>query len=110
RGLRVLSLAAVEAAKGAQPTADARQLGSALGAHAVVEGSLRRAGSALRASLRLIGVTDGYQLWAQRFDGPAEGLLAIGDAASQAIAAALVEQSTALPPGRVGPSDAEALD
>jgi DNA-binding winged helix-turn-helix (wHTH) protein/TolB-like protein len=42
--------------------------GRALGADAVLDGSLQRRGDRLRVAVRLLRVADGRQLWAQSFD------------------------------------------
>ncbi len=87
---------------------DPREVGGALGVQVVVDGSVRRAGGALRISTRLIGVSDGFQLWAKRFDRPEADALVISDEAAHAIAAALgVDPAARL---REAPSDASAVD
>ncbi len=47
---------------------DVRAIGRALGVGAVLEGTLQRSGDRLRITTRLVGVVDGYTLWAQDFD------------------------------------------
>jgi len=65
-------------------------------------------GGQLRVSVRLVSVRDGFQLWAKRFDRPAEEMLAAADEATAAIAAAL----TVDPPDarRAANADPVALD
>src|SRR5207249_2251718 len=60
-----------------------------LGVDHVVVGSVRRTPSGLRVAARLIGVTDGFQIWAHRIDCSDAEVLAIGDQLGQAIAQAL---------------------
>lgn len=47
---------------------DLRQIGTALGADYVVEGSVRRAGSRLRVTAELVDARSGDTLWAERYD------------------------------------------
>ncbi len=49
-------------------TADAKQIGSALGARYILEGGIRRAGSTMRISARLVDASSGAHLWAERFN------------------------------------------
>jgi TolB-like protein/Flp pilus assembly protein TadD/tRNA A-37 threonylcarbamoyl transferase component Bud32 len=58
---------------------DVRRMGAELGVATVLEGSVRRAGDALRVTVQLVNVADGYQLWSERFDGPMEDVFAIQD-------------------------------
>jgi len=71
---------------------DAREIGRALGADVVVDGSLRRLGETVRAAFRLISVEDGFQLWARRFDRAPAQVLSIADDAAHAIARALTAE------------------
>jgi adenylate cyclase len=48
-------------------TADARQIGQALGARYLLDGSIRRAGSTLRVSARLVDAGSGAQLWSETY-------------------------------------------
>ncbi|MSP61180.1 MAG: tetratricopeptide repeat protein, partial [Myxococcales bacterium] len=105
-GLRVRSRGGVMALKGMDR--DPRGLGRELGVQVVVEGTVRRAGAMLRVSTRLIGVADGFQLWARRFDRPAADVFSVGDEVSRAIAEALAVEPGG--PPRESPTDPEALD
>ena len=67
-------------------TADvARQLGVAT----LLEGSVRRAGDAVRVTARLVNADDGFQMWSQSFDRKVVDIFAIQDEIANAIAAAL---------------------
>lgn len=88
-------------------TRNVREIGRTVGANVVVDGSLRRIGETVRASIRLIAVEDGFQLWAKRFDRPPNEVLSIADDAAQAIAKALTAEA---PAQRVRTADAEAED
>jgi serine/threonine-protein kinase len=93
----------------ADTEADPRAVGQALGVQVVVEGSVRRHGELLRVQVRLVSVTDGFQIWARRFDRQQGEFLAIAEEAAQAIAQALLRPS--LPTGsRPGLRNPEALD
>jgi len=69
--------------------ADVREIGKALGAMYVVEGSVRRDQDDLRVSVQLVNAVDGYHLHSQTFDFPAEGTADIEQALSQSVAQVL---------------------
>jgi serine/threonine-protein kinase len=71
---------------------DPRDVGRRLGVDVVVDGSVRRAGERMRILARLISVRDGFQLWAQRFEGEECELLRIADEVSHAVAEALTAE------------------
>jgi TolB-like protein/DNA-binding SARP family transcriptional activator len=94
---------------------DIRELGRRLGVAWVVDGSVRREGSALRITARLANTKDGYQVWSETFDRQASDVLAIQEEIAAAIARrvgegeeATAEVETAPRRGEVG--DAEAYD
>ncbi|MBA2434233.1 MAG: hypothetical protein H0V54_03945 [Chthoniobacterales bacterium] len=64
--LSVVARAAAARLKGR--AGDERTLGAELGARYVVEGSIRKQGSAIRVSARLIDTETGAQLWAETYD------------------------------------------
>jgi TolB-like protein len=64
--LAVVARAAAARLKGR--SGDERTLGAELGARYVVEGSIRKQGSAIRVSARLIDTQTGAQLWAETYD------------------------------------------
>ena len=70
-------------------TQDIRRIGEQLGVSTVLEGSVRRAGGRLRVTAQLIGTTDGYHLWTERFDRQIEDVFAIQDEIAERIATAL---------------------
>ncbi len=87
---------------------DPRAIGRALEVQVVIEGSLRRVGERTRVSARAISVSDGFQIWAHRFDAAPGDLLVVSDQMAHAIAAALT-----LEPGgaaREGPSNPAAVE
>jgi serine/threonine-protein kinase len=106
RGLRVRARGAVLRYRGVER--DAREIGGELEVEVVVEGSVRRHGDRLRISARSIGVADGFQLWAQRFDRPASDALVVIDELTTALSSALTVERTAS--ARDAHLDPEALD
>ena len=87
---------------------DPRDIGRRIDVQVVVEGSVRRVGDALRISARLIGVADGFQLWAQRLDCKLHDLLRASDEAARAIAGAL--SAAPLTSARPALADTDALE
>jgi TolB-like protein/predicted Zn-dependent protease len=69
--------------------ADPRELGRELDVQVVVEGSFKKVGDELRIAMRLVSVTDGFQLWARRYERPEKDFVAVIDEAADAIAEAL---------------------
>ncbi len=94
-GLRVCSRGLVQ---GRHADDDPRETGRALGVDQVVLGSVRRVGGAVRITARLVGVSDGFQLWAARFERPAQDVLAINDEVVQAVGRALTAGAQGTPP------------
>jgi TolB-like protein len=86
-GLRVTAPSVVFRFKG-QPC-DARQVGRELGVEAVLEGSVWRSGDRIRVTVNLVGVKDGFNLWAHRFDSNLKDLFGIQDEVCTAVAEAL---------------------
>ncbi len=64
--LRVAARTSAFAFKGKE--IDVRDVGERLNVGAVLEGSVRKAGSRLRITAQLINVADGYHLWSGQFD------------------------------------------
>jgi serine/threonine-protein kinase len=87
RGLRVRPIGVVEPYRDAARAA--RDIGRELGVSVVVEGSIRAAGDDLRFGTRAIGVEDGFQIWAHKWQRPARGILDVSSEAARAIAGAL---------------------
>ena len=86
-GLRVTAPSVVFRLKG--PSRDVRQIGRELGVEAVLEGSVWRSGDQLRITAGLVAVKDGFNLWADRFDGNLGDVFGIQDQVCAAIAEAL---------------------
>ncbi len=68
---------------------DARTIGRRLGVQHLLEGTLRRAGSRLRITARLIDAGTGYEAWAQRYDREFTDVFAVQDDITGAIVHAL---------------------
>ena len=58
---------------------DMRQIGAALGAAHLLEGSVQQAGETLRITVQLIKAADGSHLWSQHYDRPMVDLFKIQD-------------------------------
>lgn len=87
KGLRVAARISVFQYKGKNP--EISKVGAELKAGAVVEGSVRLSGKRLRVTAELVNVSDGYQLWAERYDRTMEDMFDIQDEISKAIVEAL---------------------
>ncbi|MCP3998724.1 MAG: protein kinase, partial [bacterium] len=68
---------------------DSREIGDRLGVTKLLEGSVRKAGERLRITAQLINVSDGYQLWSQRYDRDLRDVFAIQDEISDSVVNAL---------------------
>ena len=105
RGLRVASRTSVFGLKG--KVQDVRAVGAILGASAVIEGTVRRAGDRLRISAQLSSTDDGSLLWSQRFDRTLEDVFALQDEIAHTIVDALrattfADLSEPIPPRYIG--------
>jgi len=87
RNLKVPSRTSIWQYKG--KSVDVREAGQALGVTAVLEGSIRRSGDDIRVVAQLIGVRDGFHLWARSYDRKASDPLIAQREISQSIAADL---------------------
>jgi len=70
-------------------TTDVRKIGQELRVNSVLEGSVRKAGDRLRITAQLVNVSDGLQVWSQRFDRRMEDIFAIQDEIVHSIVSAL---------------------
>jgi TolB-like protein len=68
---------------------DLRELGRALGAVYVLEGSVRRSGEKLRVTAQLISTRDGSHLWSQTYDRNSGNVLQLQEEIATAIARTL---------------------
>jgi len=76
---------------------DGLAAGRALGVQAVLEGHIQRAGNQLRVSARLLDVSDGRQLWAQRYDERFTDIFSVQDAIAERVRAALTVELAGRP-------------
>jgi TolB-like protein/predicted Ser/Thr protein kinase len=82
-GLRVASLTSALQFKGRAQ--DIRRIGEELGVETVLEGSVRKAGNRLRVTAQLVNVSDGYHLWAERYDRDLDDVFAVQDDIARAV-------------------------
>lgn len=75
--------------KYATPERDAAAAGRELQVGLVLEGSIRRAGERLRATVQLVSVEDGRSLWAERFDEQFTDIFKVEDSVAERVAHAL---------------------
>lgn len=78
------------------------EVGAALGARYIVEGSVRRAGNRVRITAQLIDAATDYHLWAERYDRELDDIFAVQDEVVQHIVSALAITLTAGEKSRVG--------
>ena len=92
---------------------DVREIGKALGARYVLEGSVRRQGESVRVNAQLIDATSGAQLWADRYDGELKNVFTLQDTIAHNVAKALSVELTQDESARVtrrGTGNVEAYD
>ena len=92
---------------------DVREVGRALGAGYVVEGSVRRAGERVRITAQLVDATTGAHSWAERWDRPLADVFAVQDEIARGIVAtvaARVLDETEAAARRRPPQDMRAYD
>ena len=107
--LRVVARTSVFEFKG--KTENVRGIGEKLRVTTVLEGSVRKAGTQLRITVRLVNVADGYQLWSARFDREMAGVFEIQDEIASAVATHLMVTLAARPRRpRMGTSQLEAFE
>jgi len=91
-GLRVASRTSAFSYKDTRE--DIREIGRKLGVRAVLEGSVRKAGSRLRINTQLINVADGCHLWSEQYDRELEDVFAIQEEIARHIAHTLKVELT----------------
>jgi adenylate cyclase len=92
---------------------DVREIGRALGAGYVVEGSVRRAGRRVRVTAQLVDARSGAHLWAERYDRALEDVFAIQEEIAQSIVATVAQrviQDSEVAARRRPPGDIRAYD
>jgi non-specific serine/threonine protein kinase len=68
---------------------DVREVGRRLGVAAVLGGTARRAGERLRVTVELVDAADGFEIWAERYEGGLEDVFAIQDEIARKVVEAL---------------------
>ena len=68
---------------------DTRQIGRELGAHYIVDGSVRKAGDRVRVTAELVHAEDGHQIWSGRYDRKVSDIFDLQDELTISIAAAV---------------------
>lgn len=76
---------------------DVRTIGSQLGVHTILEGSIRKSGNRVRISAQLVNSSDGYHLWSDIFDRELEDIFEVQDEISQKIVEKLKEKLGEIP-------------
>jgi adenylate cyclase len=90
RSFPVIARNSTFAYKGTSP--DIREVGEALGARYVLEGSVRKAGNRVRVTAQLIDAETGHHVWAERYDRELEDIFALQDELTQGIAAVVAPE------------------
>jgi len=75
--------------KYASAGADAIAAGRELGVDTVLDGSVQRSGDTIRVTVRLVRVSDGVPLWADKFDETFTNIFSVQDSISERMASAL---------------------
>jgi adenylate cyclase len=71
---------------------DVKQVAQELGAHYVLEGSVRKGGVQLRITVQLIDTTTGHHVWADRFDRTLGDVFELQDEITRRVAATIVPE------------------
>ncbi len=83
KGLNVAARTSSFSFKGKEE--DIRDIGKRLNVESVLEGSVKKSGDRIRITAQLISVSDGYHIWAERFDRNMEDIFAVQDEISMAV-------------------------
>ena len=80
---------------------DIREVGRLLDVSKVLEGSVRKSGNRIRATVQLINVADGCHLWSERYESDLSDIFAIHENISRAVQRSLQRDIVGDPPGSV---------
>ena len=105
-GLRVTARTSSFAFRGREQ--DVREIGTSLGAGALLEGSVQRFGNHIRVSTQLVSAKDGYHLWSESYDRELQDVFALQDEIARAVSRALSLRLTAGPLVEPSTEDMEA--
>jgi len=86
-GLRVAGRTSSFSFKGKQTTF--KEIGRLLNVSSVLEGSVRMAGTRVRISVRLINISDGFQIWTETYDRTMDDIFEIQDDIARSVAGEL---------------------
>jgi TolB-like protein/DNA-binding winged helix-turn-helix (wHTH) protein/tetratricopeptide (TPR) repeat protein len=90
---------------------DLRTIGEALGADAILEGSVQRSGERIRINAQLNSAADGVHLWAENFERPVSDIFAVQDEIARRVAEALkITLAGNIGPGSAGTQSFEAYE
>jgi len=64
---------------------DIREIGKMLGVATVLEGSIQKVGTRLRARVQLINIADGYHLWSEEYDREVKDVFTLQDEIALAV-------------------------
>ncbi len=78
---------------------DVRGIGQSLGVQAILEGSVRRSGKRLRATVQLISTVDGCHLWSEQYDRELTDVFSVQEEISRAIVEKLQRRVVAIKSG-----------
>jgi TolB-like protein len=98
--LRVISRSSAMVLKGTQK--DVRTIGKELDVQYVLEGSVRKAGEALRITAQLIDARSDDHLWADKYDGVLDDVFGMQESVSRSIVEALELRLTSAEEQRIG--------
>ena len=85
--LRVMARSAVERYKNERKSP--AEIGRELNVHALMEGSVLRAGGRVRVALRLVSASNGQQIWSESYEREMRDVLALQGEVSRTVAAAI---------------------
>jgi TolB-like protein len=74
---------------------DVREIGRKLGVSHIVEGSVRRDGDQVRVTAKLVRVSDGFNVWSDRYDRKLDSVFALQDEIARRIGEQLVSSLVA---------------
>jgi len=101
-GLRVIARTSAFAMKDKRQ--DVRAIADALQVRAVLDGSVRRAGTRLRVMVQLVDAASGFELWSERYDRELSDVFEVQDDISRAIVATLTQRMFGEPTRVVHPA------
>jgi eukaryotic-like serine/threonine-protein kinase len=107
-GLRIAGRSS--AARMARTGASVQEAAKGLGVHAVLDGTVRRAGDRIRVDAELANGADGVVLWRDSYDRPARDIFAVQDEIARAIAGQLQVALSGAATAAGGTRDATAYD